>query len=462
MTPIQFGAYLLVERLGGGATGDTFLALSNGELRVIKRLHAELAREEEFVQRFEHEAVVAQGLASARVARVFEHGRVGDVLFIAMEYVAGWTVARIMKELVRTGAVASPEACVAVMADVLQGLAVLHAAKDAAGRSIALVHRDVAPQNLIVGTDHRARLIDLGLGKSRLGAWRTRTGRVMGSPGSMAPEQALAEPTDHRADLYSAAVVFHDLLTLEPLIPRGPVHQMLAAAANPIRRPLREARPDAPASLEPILEKALALDPARRYQSAEELLRALTEAVPVVRRELAIGSLITHMMSSELEATRADYRQRAISPVRSARWPYALLLLAPLVWMVAARERIVAPEPIPEVPDPVVAPRPLIVPRTRTPVDAGVPSPKRERRRASPQVVVVADAGVPAPPPEPDFEVRLDRTLARAQRLRRSMVGDRTAIDGIIAELLRMRFETKSERAADLDAIEAQLARLEP
>jgi tRNA A-37 threonylcarbamoyl transferase component Bud32 len=300
--PERFGRYLLLERLGSGGMGDVFLArpLSNGEglpkALVLKRLHAELAGETAFVQRFSHEARIAARIESANVVRVYDAGCVDDVLYIAMELIEGWSVAHVVEETAKHGRTISLPSIADLAAGALSGLHALHTAIEDDGGSLAIVHRDIAPKNIMIGRDGRACLIDLGIGKSRLKEWKTRTGAVLGSPGYMSPEQVQAFDVDHRSDLFSMGLVLYELLTLERAIPRGPLAQMLRASARPEVPPPSRARPDA-AALDPIVARALALDPGERFQSAAEMIAAIRAAVAVP--EGTMNTLLGEMIGRE-------------------------------------------------------------------------------------------------------------------------------------------------------------------
>lgn len=323
--PQSFGAYALLKPLGQGAMGDVHLARPFNARRgiptpvVIKRLHGELASNEDFVRRFEHEANVAVSVDSPHVAKVYDVGQVGETLYIAMEYVAGWPLSKFLESVIESGRHAPISAIADLIAGALSGLDALHTARDLkTGQPLGVIHRDISPKNLMVGEDGQMRLIDLGLGKSNLQDWKTRTGMVMGSVGYMPPEQVTADRVDQRADLYAIGVVLWELLSLRNYIKRGPLPLMLQASVQPVYEPPSLHRPDAPKALDKLLEKALAYDPANRFQSAREFLDALRAIVPERRSSGGMASLIDDLFARVLPERKSEVSALLALPLPEA------------------------------------------------------------------------------------------------------------------------------------------------
>ena len=312
--PRIFGRYILLKSLGQGAMGDVHLArpINPGRgiprLAVLKRLRGELVTKEAFVARFRHEATVAVSVNSRHVAKVYDVGSVGRALYIAMEYVSGWALSDVLDAILRSGRHASIVSVLDLMAGGLRGLVALHSAQErTSGRPLAAVHRDVSPKNLMVGEDGNLRLIDLGLGKSNLQDWKTRTGVVMGSVGYMPPEQARGERVDQRADIYAMGAVTFELLALRNYIRRGTVSEMMQRSLKPKYVPPSEFRPDIPPGLDEVLQVALAPAPADRFPTAQAFLQAL-EAV--VSNEQTRGGMKT--LLDELFGDGRRDRQREL------------------------------------------------------------------------------------------------------------------------------------------------------
>lgn len=280
--PRLLGPYALLERLGGGSYGTTYLAreLSSRGAVVIKRLRDEVLHREDLRARLRHEALVAVAINNPHVVRALDVGVAGDVPYVAMEYVEGWPLTEVLRACHEGRQRWPARAVVAVIAATLQGLEALHSSVDpSTGTKLEAVHRDLSPNNVMLRPDGRPVLIDLGLGRSALREWETHTGMLLGTPGYMAPEQILRRVVDHRADLYAIAVLAFELLTLERYIPSADVARMLRTTCDgPFRAP-SSLDPSIPVALDTVLERALHVSPTARYPSAAALREALCAAV---------------------------------------------------------------------------------------------------------------------------------------------------------------------------------------
>lgn len=319
--PASFGPYELLGRLGQGASGSAHLARPGIETVgvptpvVIKRLHGTIEQRPEFVRRFRHEAEIAVLVDSPHVARVFDVGTASGRLYIAIEYVPGWTLGKLLGVLNQRNRPPPLEVAAEVARQFLRGLVHLHAAKDRSGRLLEVVHRDISPKNLMVGDDGRVRVIDLGLGKSRAQDWKTQAGRVMGSPGYMPPEQIAGAAVDQRADVYAAAVVCHELFTAERYIALAEPVTMLREALQKPYRAVRELRPDAPRALDEVLSAAVRPDPERRTPDAGLLLEEIEQVFgPSPARPNAVAEWVRETLPGEQSARRAEVRRLLASP----------------------------------------------------------------------------------------------------------------------------------------------------
>jgi eukaryotic-like serine/threonine-protein kinase len=309
--PRTFGPYLLLEQLGVGATGEVYLAKSLASDRsvhipvVIKRMLAERAEDPEFVRRFRHEASVVVQVDSPNVAGVFDVGSVDGALYIAMEYVSGWPMTKLLAEVVAGRVKLGLPEAVEMIGGALEGLRAIHELRDrATGDPLDVVHRDVSPRNLMIGTDGGVRIIDLGIGLSRVQSWQTRTGRVLGSVGYMSPEQIGGKRVDRTADLYAMGVILYELLAGKRFIEPGPAPDMMRAGLRPKWDRLAVVRPDLPQGLDTILDTALGRTPESRYQLAADFAASLYVLLP---KESAAGStraMLLDRFGAELAAER--------------------------------------------------------------------------------------------------------------------------------------------------------------
>ena len=258
------GRYELVGPLGHGAMATVDLA-HDVELDrpvALKRLAENLARDEDLRRRFLREARLAARLAHPNVVRVFDVGEDHGRPFIAMEYVEGGTLADLVA---RCGAL--PAAEVATLG--LQMCAALAAAHDA-----GLVHRDVKPQNLLLGTDGVLKLGDFGIAVGHEGTRVTAVGTVLGTAGYLAPEQARGEQVTAAADIYAVGAVLYELLTGEPARTAASLADLGAAGAFDLPD-LAGRVPSAPPELVDAVGACLAFGPENRPPSAAALARRL-------------------------------------------------------------------------------------------------------------------------------------------------------------------------------------------
>jgi len=261
-------------------------------LMVVKTLHPELAAKDNVVARFRHEAATAVRIDSPHVARVYGAGAVDGVLYIAMEHVEGRSLQQLMHRLREAGRPLSVELAVDVIIGVLDGVTALHEAIDPlTDQPLGIVHRDIKPANIMVSPGGEPRLIDLGLGKSSMKSWRTQTGQLLGTPGYMPPEQIEGLAVDGRSDVFACAVVLFELLTQTAYVPRGPVAQMVAHSLVSQFRPPSTVRGPAIAKLDPVLERALAVEPDDRWPTAAAFRAALVDALPDVAEETMVGGV---------------------------------------------------------------------------------------------------------------------------------------------------------------------------
>ncbi|MBC7173528.1 MAG: serine/threonine protein kinase, partial [Polyangiaceae bacterium] len=271
LDPLTFGRYTLIAELGRGATGDVFLALTDGiagfqKLIVLKILHEPLERDPESVLMFLDEARVATRLAHPNIIHSIEVGEAEGRHWIAMEYIAGMGLDRILRDSGARGRLLPIHFCARVAVDVLAALAYAHELRDEDGSPLGIVHRDVSPANILVGWDGAVKLVDFGISKARSHHHETEPGFVRGRLSYMAPEQAEGVPVDARADVWSVGVVLFELLTgRKPFIAGSGSTALLGDEPPP---PVSSLRADVPEELSDMVAVALQRNRAERYPSA--------------------------------------------------------------------------------------------------------------------------------------------------------------------------------------------------
>ncbi|HZT86138.1 MAG TPA: serine/threonine-protein kinase [Gaiellaceae bacterium] len=314
------GRYDVVRPLGHGAMATVDLA-HDVELDrpvALKRLAENLARDEDLRRRFLREARLAARLAHPNVVRVFDVGEDGGRPFIAMEYVEGETLADLVAR--RAPLPASEVASLGMQA--CAGLAAAHAA--------GLVHRDVKPQNLLVGTDGVLKLGDFGIAVGNEGTRLTLAGTVLGTAGYLAPEQARGERVTAAADIYALGAVLYELLTGEPARAAGSLTEL--SAIGGFEPPDPSARiPGAPAELVAAVTSCLAVRPEDRPPSAAAVARMLAPVVSEAET-LAVPADPARRATETLAPRRRRSARRTTRRLAAA----AALLAAAITGLVAA------------------------------------------------------------------------------------------------------------------------------
>ena len=309
-----FGKYQLFASLGRGGMADVFLSVARGQmgfnkLAVIKRLRPALAEEAAFRNMFLDEARLAARLGHPNIVHTYEVGEQAGVYFIAMEYLDGQSLNKVLKESVRRKERIDPTIAVRIVADALAGLGYAHDLRDYDGRPLSVIHRDVSPHNVFVTYDGHTKLVDFGIAKAALSSTETEVGVLKGKVAYMSPEQAMGQPLDARADLFAMGIVLWELLAQQRLMTgesaANTLHKLMS---EPIPR-LGEVVPYIDPSLDQIVARSLEKDPAHRFQSALEMRGALESWLSVQHppaRQEDVGRLIAGMFGP----LRAEVQQQ--------------------------------------------------------------------------------------------------------------------------------------------------------
>ena len=273
--PVRFGRYTLLMPISTGGMGEIFLARLEGthgfdKLCVIKKILAHLAEDSDFVERFVNEARVLCQLSHGNIAQVLDMGVHEGAPYIALEFVDGKDLRRVLSRA-RDRQLPLPVSFVLyTMSRVLDALAYAHRKRGEDDRELNLVHRDVSPQNLLVSYEGEVKIIDFGLAKSTLSSAKTNPSIIMGKLLYMSPEQAKHQRVDKRSDLYAVGLCLYELVSGHSPFEGVPPGELMAMVGNPVIPPLEEAVTSCPPALGEVVRKALAVDPAQRFQSAEE------------------------------------------------------------------------------------------------------------------------------------------------------------------------------------------------
>ncbi len=267
------GRYRVLSRVGSGGMADVLCAedLQLGRKVALKLLHRRFAADEEFVERFRREASSAAGLQHPNVVSVYDRGSWDDTYYIAMEYLEG----RTLKKVIVDEAPLAPERAIDLVTQILK------AARFAHGRGI--VHRDLKPHNVIVEDatpPARAKVTDFGIAKAGASDM-TQTGSIMGTAQYLSPEQAQGHAVSGQSDLYSIGIILYEMLTGRVPFEGESAVTIALKQVNEAPVPPSHYNPALPPALEAVVLRALEKDPARRFADADEFLAAL-EAAQVV------------------------------------------------------------------------------------------------------------------------------------------------------------------------------------
>ena len=310
--PVPFGRYTLLSQLATGGMGEIFLARLEGaqgfeKLCVIKKILPQLAADREFVERFVGEARTLVKLSHGSIAQVLDMGLHEGEAYMALEYVDGKDLRKVAGRARDRQKPLPLTFVLFVMGRVLDALAYAHRKKGDDEGELNLVHRDISPQNLLISYEGEVKVIDFGLAKSRLSAAKTNPSIILGKFLYMSPEQARHQPVDRRGDLYAVGLCLYELLSGKNPFDAVPPGELMSAVAQPNIPPLGEVLPFAPPAVAQLVMKALAVDPAQRFQTAEEfrgrLMGCLLEVDPSAGPE-SVSRYMHELFAPEYQAER--------------------------------------------------------------------------------------------------------------------------------------------------------------
>lgn len=307
----------LIAELASGGMATVYLARLSGvagfqRLVAIKQLHPHLAKEAEFVEMFLDEARLAARIHHPNVVPIQEVGESKSGYYLVMDYVEGDTLGRVLTRAVQAELPIPWGVTVRILLDTLAGLHAAHELTDDLGEPLSIVHRDVSPQNILVGADGITRITDFGVARAAARLAITRSGQLKGKLAYMAPEQARGDDIDRRADLFSCGIVLWEALALSRLFrgEGGEASTLNRVLNEPIPLP-SELRADVPRELEAVCMRALERDIDKRYPTAD----AFADELERVARGLAcvgagrdVATYLEQLFGAELSQQREALR----------------------------------------------------------------------------------------------------------------------------------------------------------
>jgi serine/threonine protein kinase len=313
----QLGSYFLLTTIGQGGMSEVYLAAAQRpggftKLLVLKELRSSLTQDPEFLQMFLAEARLAARLQHPNVVQTYEVGESNGRHFIAMEYLEGQPLHRILSLPSESGGIGMA-ARLTIMAEMLDGLHYAHEATDFDGSDLGVIHRDVTPHNVFVTYRGEVKIMDFGVAKVAQDHHHTTAGVLKGKLGYMSPEQARGEPLDRRADVFSAGVVLWECLTGKRMWEGVAELDVLRRLADGQLPSLEQMTPAVPAELVTIWQRACAAEVERRYPTALSLQADLWDYLDSIggRVELrGIGEQVAAAFSQHRHELRSTLRQR--------------------------------------------------------------------------------------------------------------------------------------------------------
>jgi serine/threonine protein kinase len=315
--PRIVGRYVLYGELASGGMATVHFGRLSGPVGfsrtvAIKRLHPQYAKDPEFVTMFLDEARLCGRIRHPNVVPTLDVVATEGEIFIVMEYVAGEALSKLMKTAMQKNIAIPPRVAATVLSSVLHGLHSAHQTKDEHGRELGIVHRDVSPQNILVGSDGTSRVLDFGVAKAAGRIQTTRDGQVKGKIAYMPPEQLSGGVVSRQSDIYAASVVLWEALTGRRLFD-GETEAIVLVRAI-------EGKIDAPSSCNPALDTAidavvlrgLARDPAARFATARDMALAIEQTIGLAS-PYEVGEWVESVAAEEI-----GRRARSIAEIESA------------------------------------------------------------------------------------------------------------------------------------------------
>lgn len=305
------GAYVSLLPLSSGGMGSVEIALREDSeftrVVAVKRLHPHLLDDENFVAMFVDEARLAAMIRHVNVVGVLDVGSDERGPFFVMDYVEGLSLSKVLQHHGKRGELMPLQVCLRITKQICDGLHAAHELRTPDGAPVELVHRDVSPQNVIVGFDGVARVLDFGVAKALGRITKTAVGTLKGKLGYMPPEQLRYETPDRRSDLFSVGVLAHEMITGQRLYD-GPIESVARRILVEPPPDLHDARSDVPDALVELSFELLAKDRDGRPRTAHEVSRRLDAMIAdcvADEGSIELAEYVRHAFAAEIEETRA-------------------------------------------------------------------------------------------------------------------------------------------------------------
>lgn len=379
--PTRIGRYRVLAELGQGGMAVAYLARAGGvggfeRLFAIKMIHEHLCREPAFVSMFLNEARLVARIHHPNVIPVYEVDVDSGRYFLSLDYVSGETLAQTLWATLKAQKKLPPFTAIGIVTAAAEGLHAAHELRGADGELLGVVHRDVAPQNIMIGYDGVVRVMDFGVAKAQGQLHHSRPGTLKGTLAYMAPEQLCGAQLDRRGDIFSLGVILWEAIACKRLF-KAKSDLVTGSRILKMEIPrLSDLQPECPPGLEEVVARALARDPDKRYATAQELSDAL-HGVLAKAGQRAAASDVARLMAETFPERRE--RRRELERMAAAPEPRGLFVVPTPISEAIAPEQDEDFAGVIEVVDPVAPlelaehepePAPMVLPRRSQPVEA--------------------------------------------------------------------------------------------
>ncbi|HET9185067.1 MAG TPA: protein kinase, partial [Solirubrobacterales bacterium] len=380
----RFGQYTLLEKIAAGGMAEVWKARMRGvegfqKTVAIKKILPHMTDNSEFIGMFIDEAKLAAQLSHPNIVHIYDLGKIGRDYYIAMEYVEGKDLRSILNAARRKGRPLPLSLALLIASRLASALDYAHRKRDFEGEDLALVHRDVSPQNVLITSEGDVKLCDFGIAKAVSKAGQTQMGALKGKLQYMSPEQAWGRAVDSRSDIFSLGAVLFEMITGERLFSGDTEMSVLEAVRQGQIRTPRDVDPSVPPAVDEIVARALAYEVGNRFQSAGEMMQrieAVLHETPPSPGPSDLAAFLERVLTPEEPSSDAVFMPplpriaQSVQPVPAAAPPRPAAP-APSVQTPPAQTLPVQMPPV-EVPESLFAPHPA-APSEAVPVEAVSP-----------------------------------------------------------------------------------------
>lgn len=296
----RFGRYILVDKISSGGMADVYRAKVVGirgftKTVAIKRIHPHLLERTRFLRMFTDEAKIASRLVHPNVVQIYDLGEADGLPYIAMEYVPGRDLFRVLQRLIHLERRCPWRLATRIVLEVCTGLHFAHEFRSPDGQPQEIVHRDVSPRNILISYNGEVKLTDFGVARARDREEHTEHGIIKGKVRYLSPEAAYAKEVDRRSDLFSLGIVFAEMLLMEPLR-SGPNEMAMLLDIRKGEFDRNRFKP-IPKTLRSVLDRSLEVEPTDRYPSALDLAMDLATRFDDTSLPMSEAEVATFMHS---------------------------------------------------------------------------------------------------------------------------------------------------------------------